>query len=181
MKSIAVDMDQVLADFLGKASRACQERFNLTISKEEFDVAKLEAHHPELVKEFFSMINEPDFFRDFELEDPDAVPVLKELSEHYEIYIATAAMDVPGCFNAKYEWLLEHFPFLNPQHFIYCGDKKVVRADYLIDDNIKQLRSFSGEGIIYSQFYNEHCTEFKRVHNWQEIRNLFLPVKQSTR
>ncbi|MCM3390022.1 5' nucleotidase, NT5C type [Ureibacillus chungkukjangi] len=176
MKSIAVDMDQVLADFLGKASRACKERFNLSISKEEFDVAKLEAHHPELVKKFFLMINEPDFFRDLELLDPDAISVLKELSEHYEIYIATAAMDVPGCFNAKYEWLLEHFSFLNPEHFIFCGDKKVVKADYLIDDNVKQLHSFTGEGILYSQPYNECCEDFKRVRNWKEIRDLFLPV-----
>ena len=178
MKSIAVDMDQVIADFLGKATRAFQERFNIPVSKEEFDVAKIEAQYSELANQFYLMINEPDFFRDFELEDKDAVPVLKELSEHYEIYIATAAMDVPGCFNAKYEWLLEHFPFLDPAYFIFCGDKKVVKADYLIDDNVKQLQSFTGEGILYSQSYNEYCTEFKRVHNWQEIRTLFLPVKQ---
>lgn len=124
------------------------------------------------------MINEPDFFRDLELEDVDAVPVLKELNEHYEIYIATAAMDVPGSFHAKYEWLLEYFPFLNPTHFIFCGDKKVVKADYLIDDNIRQLQSFTGEGILYSQPYNEQYTQFKRVYNWKEIKELFLPVKQ---
>lgn len=177
MKSIAVDMDQVLADFLGKATKAFNARFNQNFTKEDFEVAKIEAIYPELADEFFLMINESDFFRDFELEDEDAVPVLKELNDHYEIYIATAAMDVPGCFNAKYEWLLEHFPFLNPAHFIFCGDKKVVKADYLIDDNVRQLQSFTGEGILYSQRYNEQCTEFKRVHNWKEIRNLFLPVK----
>ncbi|RHW35773.1 5'-3'-deoxyribonucleotidase [Lysinibacillus yapensis] len=180
MKSIAVDMDQVLADFLGKASKAFKERYNISIPREEFNVMKLEAQYPELAKEFFLMINEPDFFRDFELEDPYAVPVLKELNEHYEIYIATAAMDVPGSFTAKYEWLMEHFPFLDPQYFIYCGDKKVVKADYLIDDNIKQLRSFTGEGILYSQPYNLHCDEFKRVHNWQEIRNLFIGSDQDS-
>lgn len=177
MKSIAVDMDQVIADFLGKAYKSAKERFNLDMTKEEFETARLEIDYPHLAKDFYSMINEPDFFRDFELLDPDAVPVLKELSEHYEIYIATAAMDVPGCFTAKYEWLLEHFPFLNPNHFIFCGDKKVVKADYLIDDNVRQLRSFTGEGILYSQKYNEDCTEFKRVHNWKEIQELFLPVQ----
>lgn len=177
MKSIAVDMDQVLADFIGKAHREVNERFNLNVAREDFEIAKLEAQYPNLAKEFYYMINEPDFFRDFELEDEDAVPVLKELNQHYEIYIATAAMDVPGCFNAKYEWLLEHFPFLNPAHFIFCGDKKVVKADYLIDDNVRQLRSFTGEGILYSQSYNEYCNEFKRVHNWKEIKELFLPVE----
>ncbi len=177
MKSIAVDMDQVIADFIGKAYESAKVRFNLDITKEEFEKAKLEVDYPHIAKDFFLMINEPDFFRDFELEDPDAVLVLKELSEHYEIYIATAAMDVPGCFNAKYEWLLEHFPFLNPAHFIFCGDKKVVKADYLIDDNVRQLQSFTGEGILYSQSYNEDCNEFKRVRNWKEVRELFLPVK----
>ncbi|MFY3791960.1 5' nucleotidase, NT5C type [Ureibacillus sp. MALMAid1270] len=176
-RSIAVDMDQVIADFLGKAYKSAKERFNITLTREEFETTRLESKYPHLAKDFFLMINEPDFFRDFELLDPDAVPVLKELNEHYDIYIATAAMDVPGCFNAKYEWLLEHFPFLNPAHFIFCGDKKVVKADYLIDDNVRQLQSFTGEGILYSQKYNEDCTEFKRVHNWKEIKELFLPVQ----
>nr|WP_232337088.1 5'-3'-deoxyribonucleotidase [Lysinibacillus timonensis] len=177
MKSIAVDMDQVIADFIGKAHRLTNERFNLNIKREDFEVAKLEVEYPHLAKEFFAMINEPDFFRDFDLLDPDAVPVLRELNDHYDIYIATAAMDVPGCFHAKYEWLLEHFPFLDPNYFIFCGDKKVVRADFLIDDNVRQLRSFTGEGILYSQSYNENCNEFKRVHNWKEIKELFLPVE----
>lgn len=178
MKSIAVDMDQVLADFHGKAWKVFNERFNMNISKEEFDFPKIAALYPELINEFILVINEPDFFRDLKLEDVDAVPVLQELSEHYEIYIATAAMDVPGSFHAKYEWLLEHFPFLNPTYFIFCGDKKVVKADYLIDDNIRQLQSFTGEGILYSQPYNEQSTQFKRVNNWKEIKELFLPVRQ---
>lgn len=178
MKSIAVDMDQVLADFLGKALRVFNERFNKNISREEFEISRIEVLYPELSNEFYLMINEPDFFRDLELEDADAVPVLKELSEHYEVYIATAAMDVPGSFHAKYEWLLEYFPFLNPAHFIFCGDKKVVKADYLIDDNVRQLQSFTGEGILYSQPYNEQFNQFKRVCNWREIKELFLPVKQ---
>jgi len=177
MKSIAVDMDQVIADFLGKAWKSTNERFNLSLTKEEFQIAKLNKDYPHLAKDFYLMINEPDFFRDFDLLDPDAVPVLKELNEHYEVYIATAAMDVPGCFNAKYEWLLEHFPFLNPANFIFCGDKKVVKADYLIDDSVRQLQSFTGEGILYSQSYNENCQDFKRVRNWMEIKELFLPVQ----
>jgi 5'(3')-deoxyribonucleotidase len=178
MKSIAVDMDQVLADFHEKATKAFNEHFNTNISKEEFQISKIEEDYPELINEFILMINEPDFFRDLNLEDTDAVPVLRELSENYDIYIATAAMDVPGSFHAKYEWLLEHFPFLNPDHFIFCGNKKVVKADYLIDDNIRQLQSFTGEGILYLQPYNEQCTEFKRVSNWREIKELLLPVKK---
>lgn len=179
MKSIAIDMDQVLADFAGKAVKVFNERYNENVKREHFRVVELEARYPGYTKEFETMISEPNFFRDFALEDEDAVPVLKELSKHYHIYIATAAMEVPGSFTAKYEWLLEHFPFLDPSYFIFCGDKKVVKADYLIDDNIKQLQSFTGTGILYSQPYNLHHNEFKRVENWKQIYQLFLPISVS--
>lgn len=177
MKSIAVDMDQVLADFLGKAVKAFNETFNENVSKDTFKVGEIEVLYPQYAKEFYEIINEPNFFRDFELLDKDAVPVMEELNKHYDIYIATAAMDVPGCFNAKYEWLLEYFPFLDTSHFIFCGNKKVVKADYLIDDNIRQLHSFNGEGILYTAPYNLHCNDFKRVNNWKEVYELFLPIK----
>ena len=53
---------------------------------------------------------------------PHAQEVVKKLTEQYDVYIATAAMDVPT-FHDKYEWLLEFFPFLDPQQFVFCGRK----------------------------------------------------------
>ena len=35
----------------------------------------------------------------------------EKLTEYYDVYIATAAMDVPTSFHDKYEWLREYFPF----------------------------------------------------------------------
>ena len=40
-----------------------------------------------------------------------AQEVVKKLTEYYDVYIATAAMDVPTSFHDKYEWLREYFPF----------------------------------------------------------------------
>lgn len=79
---------------------------------------------------------------------PHAQEVVKKLTEQYDVYIATAAMDVPTSFHDKYEWLLEFFPFLDPQQFVFCGRKNVVKTDYLIDDNPRQLQIFEGEPII---------------------------------
>ena len=79
---------------------------------------------------------------------PHAQEVVKKLTEQYDVYIATAAMDVPTSFHDKYEWLLEFFPFLDPQQFVFCGRKCVVKTDYLIDDNPRQLQIFEGEPII---------------------------------
>lgn len=172
-KSIAIDMDQVLADFVGKAVKAMNERLNLGMTREEFFKTSIQKLHPEHMNEFISMMNEPDFFRDLELLDPNSVEVIKELNETYDIYIATAAMHVPGSFLAKYDWLREHFPFLNTNYFIFCGDKKVVKADYLIDDSVGQLKSFTGQGILFDQPNNASVTEYPRVKNWQEVLEYF--------
>ncbi len=64
-------------------------------------------------------------------------------------------MEVPRSFNAKYAWLQRHFPFLTPSHYVFCGTKSILRADYLIDDNPRQLRAFSGQGLLFTATHNK--------------------------
>ncbi len=52
-----------------------------------------------------------------------AQEVVKKLTEHYDVYIATAAMDVPTSFSDD-QYGFEFFPFLDQQHFVFCGRKK---------------------------------------------------------
>jgi 5'(3')-deoxyribonucleotidase len=126
--------------------------------------------------------------------------VLKKLQQQFEVFIASAAMEVPTSFNAKYRWLERHFPTIPATNIVFCGDKSILRADYLIDDNPRQLRRFEarfgrelrshesgvrqGEesetvrtGILYDAPHNVAVTGFRRVHNWLEIESLFLPEK----
>jgi 5'(3')-deoxyribonucleotidase len=175
-KSIAIDMDQVIANMYKKLAVSYNELFGANMTEEEF----LNAPQDSLSKEQFKLLlgkaNDPDYYRDMELMDPDAVEVIRELNEHFDIYIATAAMEVPGSFNAKYDWLREHFPFLDTQKFVFCGTKAVIHTDYLIDDSLNQLQVFSGQGILYSMPYNKHVEGYPRVENWKEVREFFLSV-----
>lgn len=173
-KSIAIDMDQVLADFYTKLCNTYNETFEDQFTQEEFLQGTSANIAPEKMKKLFQFMNEPDYFRDLAVLDKDAIEVVKELQEHYDIYIATAAMDVPGSFTAKYEWLLQHFPFIPTQNIVFCGNKAVIHTDYLIDDSPRQLTAFKGKGILYHMPYNAHVDQFERVHNWQEIRTYFL-------
>jgi 5'(3')-deoxyribonucleotidase len=109
---------------------------------------------------------------------PESQRVLEHLQKHYEIFIATAAMEVPTSFSSKYRWLARHFPFIPAAHIVFCGDKSILRADYLIDDNPRQLRRFHGEGILYSSPHNALVTEFRRVNNWLEVEELFLGARR---
>ena len=147
-KKIAIDMDEVLADTLGEIIDAVNERANLGISIESLNGKKLKHMMPEHEGLVTEILREPGFFRSLKVM-PHAQDVVEKLNHHYDVYIATAAMDVPTSFHDKYEWLLEFFPFLNPQHFVFCGRKNIVNADYLIDDNPKQLEIFEGKSIMF--------------------------------
>ncbi len=117
-----------------------------------------------------------DFFTNLDVM-PDAPRVLAEMQRHYEIFIASAAMEVPNSFKAKYSWLERHFPFIPHTHIVFCGNKSILLADYLIDDNPRQLELFTGTGILYDAPHNEAITGYTRVHNWLEIEQLFLGDK----
>lgn len=147
--------------------------FQTNLTEEEFLQTTLGDLDLTDATKFFAIINEPDFFRDLEVLDADSIEVVRELNERFDVYIATAAMDVPGSFNAKYDWLREHFPFLNTQNYVFCGNKAVINTDYLIDDSPRQLTAFKGQGILYSMPYNAEVEGFVRVRGWREIGEYF--------
>ena len=128
------------------------------------------AEHWPKIQTYFQ---DEEFFRNLGVME-GSQEVIKDLTQKYEIFIVTAAMEVPCSFAAKYEWLLRHFPDLSPDHFVFCGNKGIIAADYLIDDSAYQLRRFQGEGILFTCPRNINETGFRRVNNWDEVRALFL-------
>lgn len=180
--SIAIDMDDVLADTSKKIFHVAHELgFALDKGKLRGNSIWNVLDHQQLLQ-LGQEIDKPGFFRDLEVME-SAIPVVKELSEHYDIYIATAAMEVPSSFMDKYEWLKEHFPFLDQHFFIFCGNKRVVHADYLIDDTLAQLDAFTGTGgtgILYKANHNDSIpTHHHRVNHWLDIQAYFEKQRQA--
>jgi len=174
LKRIAIDMDEVMADSVAEHLARYNRDYDDNITKADlhgkwiWDVVSLD-RHPRLEE----YLRSDDFFDVLEVM-ADAPRVLRLLQQHYEVFIASAAMEVPTSFNAKYRWLERHFPTIPATNIVFCGDKSILRADYLIDDNPRQLRRFSGTGILYDAPHNVAVTDFRRVHNWLEIESLFL-------
>ncbi|TGU15515.1 5'(3')-deoxyribonucleotidase, partial [Mesorhizobium sp. M2D.F.Ca.ET.153.01.1.1] len=71
-------------------------------------------------------------------------------------------------------WLREYFPFLDSQHFVFCFRKYIVNADYLIDDNSRQLSIFTGKPIMYTASHNVNDDRFTRVNDWYDVEKYFL-------
>lgn len=173
VKRIAIDMDEVMSHF----SKKCLDMFNEEFST-NYMVADLEGKKLAHLNEKFSdKVNQylahETFFLDLEV-IKDSQEVIQKLSEHYDIYIVTAAMEFPASLAPKYEWLKTHFSFLNEHHFVFCGDKSIIHADYLIDDTPRNLHTFKGEGILFTAPHNAHEMGYTRLNNWREVEDYFL-------
>ena len=173
MKRIAIDMDEVVADFNPKMLRVINRDHNDNLTMNDLMGTRLRHLRPHLHNEINAYLRDPLFFRDLEVMK-DSQEVIKQLSERYEIFITTAAMEHPASFTAKYEWLKEHFSFLNELNFVFCGNKSIIHADYLIDDNARHFQRFTGQGILFTSPHNIHESGYVRVHNWLEVREYFL-------
>jgi len=173
-KRIAVDMDEVMADAVAEFLRRYERDFNEQVSDEALRGRRLwEAVRSDRHDTMLGYLQTEDFFSVLNVM-PESQRVLRALQEKYEVFIATAAMEVPTSFTAKYEWLGEHFPFIPSSHIVFCGDKSIIRADYLIDDNPRQFLRFEGEGILYNAHHNVNVTGYRRVHDWLDVEKMFL-------
>ena len=178
MPRICVDMDEVMADTLAEHLR----RYNLTFDEEVtpgdlagkglWEIAPLDRQ-----QQLRAFLDAEDFFEDLALM-PGAQQVLERLSTRFEIFIATQAMAVPNSLGPKYRWLQRHFPFIPPSHYVFCGSKSILRADYLIDDQPRNLLRFEGQGLLYSAPHNLADTGFLRVNNWQEVAEYFAGIAE---
>ena len=177
MRRICVDMDEVMADTLGEHLRRYNQAFEESLRPEDLTGKGIWEGTPlDRQLELRAFLDAEDFFEDLPLM-PDAQDVLRELANHFEIFIASQAMVVPNSLGPKYRWLQRHFSFIPPAHYVFCGDKSILKADYLIDDMPKNLLRFEGQGLLYSAPHNAEAVGFVRVNNWREVAEYFRTLR----
>lgn len=173
-KSIAIDMDDTVADTLQRHISWYKNEYGILLSKEDLRGKKIyDVVAPEHLSKVRSFPYDPNFFRDLEVID-HAKEVIFELSETYEIYFASAAMEYPSSFAAKYDWLKVHFPFISDMNYIFCGFKGMLNCDYLIDDSSRHIDAFKGTGYLFTAESNLHESGYNRINGWLEARDIFL-------
>jgi 5'(3')-deoxyribonucleotidase len=167
-KTIAIDMDGVMADTEPHFFDYYEQETGIRLTRQdiagmtEYDAFKGKGH---------GMVNKPGFFRTLPLME-GAVEAVKSLMEDFEVYIVSAAMEFPLSLPEKYEWLAEHFPFINWRNIVFCGDKSIIKTDFLIDDHCKNLDYCHGKPIMFDAFHNTDLHHHQRVNSWAEVLEL---------
>jgi 5'-nucleotidase len=169
---IAIDMDEVMADALGEHVRRYNAAFGTTITREALHGRHLEEYVPPAHRSAVEAMLDASFFLDLE-PMPGCVDVVRELNDRHDVFVVTAAMDVPCSFDAKYQWLQRHVPFIPPSRIVFCGDKGIVEADYLIDDRARHFARFKGRPVLFSAPHNAHEARYPRVSSWADVGQFF--------
>ncbi|AJW63456.1 Putative 5'(3')-deoxyribonucleotidase [Elizabethkingia miricola] len=166
-KRVLVDMDGVLADVYHQFIKYEERDSGVRIKIEDSRGLDETIAFPNVDKH----LHELGFFRNLQVME-DSIEVMEYLNSKYEVFILSAAMEFPNSLREKYDWLAEYFPFITWEQIIFCGSKKVVTGDYMIDDYPKNLDTFQGEKLLFTQPHNLYVdnSDYRRIDSWKEIR-----------
>lgn len=169
-KRIALDMDEVVANVMPKFLDFYEQEFGKRLQKEDYWGKKI--YDIPGAMHVRDVLYNKGFFRDLPLME-NSREVVEELNERYDIFFTTAAMEFRNSLEDKYDWLRDHFPFISWKRFVFCGNKSILKADYMIDDHPRNLVGFEGKGLLFTASHNIDEDRFTRVNNWLEVRAFF--------
>jgi 5'-nucleotidase len=171
---IAIDMDDVMAATAQKMLNLYNTTFEKNIQTDDF---KKQSFHELVEQDKYQVIREEifkvGFFRDIEVM-PHAQEIIQALHEKYDIFIVSAATEFPNSLKEKLEWLNEFFPYISWKNIVFCGDKSIISADFMIDDHEKNLSTFRGKAMLFDAIHNQQITDFQRFNSWKEIGEYLL-------
>lgn len=167
-------MDDVLAYSAEKAVEAFIKDHGFGPTHAELQGKHLAETVPaEYSQKIVSYFYQKGFLRDVPL-IADSQEVVKKLYDKYEVFIVSAALEMPYSLEDKYFWLEQHFPFIHWRRIVFCGDKSIIKADVLIDDRSPNFDNFEGRPLLFTAHHNTNVTGFERVNSWKEIEKLLL-------
>lgn len=170
---LVIDMDEVLADTLHKFLFLYNRDYGIRMDIHQAPGKELHENLPEhLNGQWEIYAHQKGFFRDIP-PMPGAIEIVKALQARYHVYIVSAAIEFRNSLEDKLDWLAEHFPFIPWTNIAFTGDK-IIAADIMIDDRIKNLAHFPGRKLLFSSPHNLLITGYERVNNWQEVAKLLL-------
>ncbi|QDZ23033.1 haloacid dehalogenase-like hydrolase [Chloropicon primus] len=189
---VAVDVDEVLAQFLLSLNSYYEDRFSKRYGIEHYDeyyFCKIWDCSPDDSNDIVHQFFDSHHFRDGIVPVPGALQALRELRTKCDLVVITSRQNAIR--SATERWVESHFPgvfedlfFCN--HFALDGESvskaemcSRVGADLLIDDNPGYASDCAGSGLDVILFdykssypWSKACEEhenIRRCADWEEI------------
>jgi 5'(3')-deoxyribonucleotidase len=164
---IALDIDSVIANLeeVWIANYNSDYDDDLKISEiREWDISKFVK--AECGKKIYDYLNNPGLYKTVKPIE-NSLEAVKRLSEFGRIIYVTTFHPVQA--GKKYQWLQKNGFDVSIENYIECGDKSLIQADMMIDDNYKNLLKFKGMPYIFSQPWNFQYNHMNRIKDWKSF------------
>ncbi len=173
---VAVDMDEVIADTYGAMMNWLVDRHGARWDAEALRGRQIfDAVEPDIAGALRAAMHDGAFFADIKVIEGSQA-ALSTIAARCDLFVTSAAMEFPNSLGPKFLWLRRYFPFVDPLNIVFCGDKSVIAADCLIDDNARHFKRFGGQGIVFSSPHNIDVTGYPRIRTWDEAMNVLSSV-----
>ncbi|WP_221567392.1 5'(3')-deoxyribonucleotidase [Alkalihalobacillus sp. TS-13] len=169
MITLLIDMDSVICDLMSEWHRRYNEEYDDNLSAEDLDCWQSEKYvKTECGTKIYDFLDESGLF--IRLEPlPNAIEVLRRLSERHDILIVTSSRTY--AYTEKEKWVEKHLPFIGARNLIFTHRKDMVRGDILFDDAPHNLIAFeeSGRKAVAMDYRYNRNVDVERVQNWLEF------------
>lgn len=166
---IAIDIDDVILDFVPAWLEAYNKEYKDKLKIKDiiqWDISKLVV--PECGENIYKYLDDPNIYDSVKIIDGacESIKILKNLG-HRILYVTSRHH--PG----KYA-LLKNVNLLDIGDYIVLEDKKLIRANVLIDDKFETVKEFYGLGILFLRPWNkfENWPNTKTASTWHDIINI---------
>ena len=172
---ILVDMDDVMIDLVTHWVETLNKKYNTNVKPQDVTDWDISMFFPSIsVEQVFEPLKQKEFWKSIK-PVADAQQYLKTMwKEGYKIFVCTNTHWKNVKFKIKHV-LLKYFDFIPWRNVIITSYKQMLKADYLIDDAVHNLRGGEYKKLLFSKPHNAKFnpadTDIVRVDNWKEIYN----------
>ena len=186
MQKIMIDLDETICSptYLEEVNKYMKMDYQYT----DIDTYFVEDIIPPLEREkFLDYFYENANVYDHAYVFPEAIEVIRDLCQVYDVYIVSAFVDKRRPKESsimakyKYEWILKNMPFIDPKKIILTGSKYMIMCDIKIDDKVGNLKGYGETKLLLDHMHNRKYSfeeleslGIKRVHDWRQIRDILL-------
>ena len=186
MQKIMIDLDETICSptYLEEVNKYMKMDYQYT----DIDTYFVEDIIPPLEREkFLDYFYENANVYDHAYVFPEAIEVIRDLCQVYDVYIVSAFVDKRRPKESsimakyKYEWILKNMQFIDPKKIILTGSKHMIMCDIKIDDKVGNLKGYGETKLLLDHMHNRKYSfeeleslGIKRVHDWRQIRDILL-------
>lgn len=166
-KIIGVDVDDTLLNLVGAWINAYNKVYGDNLSIQDIRSWDISNYVKCSRAALFSLLN--DRLYDNIVPIYGALEGVKELRKLGRVIFVTSNFGDIG--TPKFD-ALNRLGFAVKKHdFFEASDKSLIACNFLIDDNIMNVRTAYGKGVLFTRPWNEHVENIERVTTWEETVN----------